>query len=72
MSNVIKIYPQNAAKDPDAVLEQALGKYDTVVIIGWDKDGELDARASLNLSLAEVNWLLDIFKAKLVNGDYSD
>jgi hypothetical protein len=72
MSNVTKLYPADAAKDPDNVLEQAIGVYDEVLIIGWDKDGELDARADLTMTAREINWIMDVFKSKLLNGDYSD
>ena len=41
MNNVIKFYPKNAAENPDNVLEQAVGAYDEVLIIGWDKNDEL-------------------------------
>jgi hypothetical protein len=72
MSNkVVKFYKKDAAIDPDAVLEQAIGHYDSVVVIGWDKNGELDPRASLNLTHRDIHWLLSVFQQKLLNGDYS-
>jgi len=72
MSNVTKLYPKDAGKDPDNVLERAIGNYDEVLILGWDKDGQLDARANLDMTAREINWIIDIFKAKLLNGDYLD
>ena len=69
-SNVVKFYPKNAAENPDAVLEQAIGQYQDVLIIGWDKDGLMDARSSLGLSRDNVLWLIEEFKLKLLNGDY--
>ena len=72
MADIVKFYPADAAKDADNVLEQALGTYDEVVIIGWDKDGELDCRATLGLKDGgDVLWLIELFKHKLLNGDYS-
>jgi hypothetical protein len=72
MSNkVIKFYKKDAAIEPDAVLEQAIGKYESVIVIGWDKDGNLDPRVSLNISQRDIHWLLSIFQHKLLNGDYS-
>lgn len=70
-SKVIKFYKKDAAVSPDAVLEQAIGEYDSVVLIGWNKDEALDARASLNLKHADIHWLLSVFQNKLLNGDYS-
>ena len=72
MSDVIKLYPKDAAMNPDNVLEQAIGKYEKVFILGWNKDGLMDARVTLNLAQMELNWLLDQFKMRLVGGDYAD
>lgn len=62
----------NAAEDPNVVLEKAKDQFESLVIIGWDKDGILDARASLNLSAANIHWIVSVFQAKLLNGDYAD
>ena len=70
MSEVIKFYPANAAKNPDAVLEQAVGVYDQVFVLGYDKDGELEVRASLNFKMREIFFAMDAFKHKVLNGDY--
>lgn len=72
MGKIIKFYPKGAAKDPDAVLEQALGKYESVFIIGYDKEGEIDPRASINLSGEELLFLIEDFKHKWLNGDYGE
>lgn len=67
---VIKFYPRDAAQNPDAVLERAVGVYGEVVIIGYDKDGELEARASTNWDTADILLAIEFFKKKLLNGDY--
>lgn len=72
MGSIVKFPDMNAAIDPDVVLEQAKGAFESVVIIGWDKDGALDARSTFNLSAAEINWLISVFQQKLLRGDYSD
>lgn len=73
MSDVVKFYPKDAAKDPDAVLEQALGEFSEVMLIGWDKDGNFDARATLGLKDGgDVLWLLETFKFKLMSGEFAD
>lgn len=69
--NVTKFYPKNAAQNPDNVLEQAIGEYEKVFVIGYNKDGDVDSRASMNLTPSEINYLIDIFKHKLLNGDYT-
>ena len=71
-TKVVKFYPADAAKDADNVLEQAVGNYSEVLIVGWDKDGNFDARATLGLKDgANVLWLTEVFKFKLLNGDFS-
>jgi hypothetical protein len=70
-SNVVPFIQKNAAKDPDVVLEQAIGDYQSVVIIGWDKNGKLDPRASLDLTQRDIHWMLSVFQQKMLNGDYS-
>ena len=65
-----KSYPKDAAKNPDNVLEQAMGHYESVFVIGYDVDGELDVRSTLNLEPEEIIFMLERFKYKLFNGDY--
>ncbi len=71
--SIVKFYPKDAAKDADAVLEQALGAFSEVLIIGWDSEGLLDARATLGLKDGgDMLWLVEIFKTKLLAGDYAE
>jgi len=69
MGEVIKL---NAALDPDVVLEEAKGQYQNVFIIGYDHDGLLDIRASLDFDCKSVVFAFEQFKLKLLNGDYAD
>lgn len=70
--NVVKFYPMNAAKNPDNVLEQAIGKYKSVLIIGVDKEGLMDARASIGQRIADILFLMEQFKHNLLSGTYGD
>lgn len=72
MGDVVKLYSKYAASNPDNVLEQAVGNYKSVLVLGWDAKGSLDVRASTNIDHKEILWLLEVFKSKLVNGDYSE
>lgn len=68
---VVKFYPKDAAKNADNVLEQAMGQYDQVLVIGWNKDGDFDARATLGLKDGgECLWLIEVFKHKLMGGAF--
>ena len=69
MEVVSSILPALSA---DPVLEQAVGKYQSVVVIGYDKDGELKAAASLNLRGHEILWLIESFKNKLLTGEFAE
>lgn len=72
MGDVVKMYSSTAASNPDNVLEQAVGNYQSVLVLGWDAKGNLDVRASTNIDHKEILWLLEVFKSKLVRGDYSE
>lgn len=68
----IKVVDLRPAEKADNVLKKAIGEFDSVVLIGYDKEGVLDARASLNIDAANINFMVDLFKTKLLNGDYQD
>ena len=69
--NVVKFYPADAYKDPDAVLEQAIGEYSDVLIIGWNKDGIIDLRATKGIEDGgDMLWLIEKFKFNLLAGAY--
>jgi len=70
MNKVVKFYVKDAAKNPDNVLEQAVGVYDQAFIIGYDKGGKLNVRSSTNFPVREIFFALDAFKFKVLNGDY--
>lgn len=64
MSEVVKLFP---SKDPDHVLEEAVGAYRAVVVLGWNHDDEMDIRADLNLSVADAHLLMAIAQRYLVD-----
>jgi len=68
--NIVKLYPHNAALDPDVVLEQAAGVYDEVLVIGYNKDGALDVRASLNFDMKSIFFALEAFKHQVLSGEF--
>jgi len=60
----------STAVKPDDVLEMAKGNYDDVLIIGYDKDGHLDARSNQSVTHERANMLIDLFKRELLSWDY--
>lgn len=70
MSNVEKLYPANAADNPDNVLEQAMGQLQDVLIVGYDRDGDFCARCSSGLvDGGNLLWLIKSLEFKLMNGE---
>lgn len=63
MADVIKLHP---AADPDEVIRQAIGIYESVVILGWTKDENFSGRSSLNLSAGEAILLVELFKSAVL------
>jgi hypothetical protein len=59
VSEIVKLYP---AADPDEVLKQAIGVYDTVVVLGWTKDQAFSGRSSLNMEAGDAILLVELFK----------
>lgn len=70
MGTVVGI--KGPAQDPDTVLEKAKGEFESVMVIGWDHDGILDVRASMNLNQQQCLWLIEAFKLNMLQGQYSD
>jgi len=68
-SNVVKFY---TARSPDNVLEQATGVYSDVLVLGYDKEGNLDARSNLGMNKEVAVLLMELFKHKMLNGDYDE
>ena len=64
MANVVKLRP---AEDPDEVLKSAIGVYDSVVILGWSKENSFSGRSTLNLEVADVLLLLELFKMAMMS-----
>lgn len=58
------------ALDPDVVLRSAIGVFDRLVVIGYNKEGKIDAYGSLNFSNEEIVFAMERFKHKIMAGDY--
>lgn len=68
---VVDISKNEQAQKPDEVLEHAKGEYEKVLVVGYSKhDGFLDARATLNMTDADVLLLIERFKHFLIENGY--
>jgi hypothetical protein len=70
-ADIVKLYTNTAAENPDNVLELAVGEFESVIVVGWNKSGLLDLRASTNVDHKEINWIFGVAQSKLLRGDYS-
>lgn len=71
-AKVIKLYGRDSGKNPDAVLDQCVGEFNEVLIIGWDKADILEARSTTSLKKSDILFLIDTFKRDLLSGRYDD
>jgi hypothetical protein len=72
-SNVVKFYPRNASDSADMVLEQAVGHYQDVLIIGYDHNGNREIRSSSYFANGgALLWLIEQFKLDLLNGVFKE
>jgi len=55
----IPLRPEN---DPDTVLESCKGCFESVLVMGYGKDGYVKDAYTENLSEADVNMLIDQYK----------
>lgn len=65
-------YIGEAARDPDNVLRQAVGEYERCLILGYDKAGCLDVRASTNMAPTDALLVAQLFCHKFLHGDYTE
>lgn len=70
MTNVVRL---KTAVNPDSVLEQAIGAYKHVVIVGIAKDGRIDFREggdNPGNDMAIPFTIMSTVCHKIMNGDY--
>lgn len=62
--------PTALAHDPDIVLQSAIGNFDRVLVLGYNKKGEIDAFGSLNFPNEMLVFAMERLKHKIMAGDY--
>lgn len=68
--NVVRFRPANEMEGADAVLERAQGIFDEVLVIGFNKQGEVEGRVTLGMTERDAVWMMEILKFAMMNGDY--
>ena len=65
--NVVDISKKGTT--PNEVLDKAKDVYDSVIVIGWNKDDAIEAFTSSNLTRkADINYLIDTVKHDILSG----
>jgi len=68
MSNVINLVPEKASADE--ILEDAKSEFKEVLILGWDADALMKAKASSSLEVKDIIYMIEVFKQTLINCGY--
>ncbi len=63
--NVIPFPKPPGSETPNDLLDAAKDALESVIVIGWDNDGDFYWRTTA--SCAEVNWMLDILKTEILS-----
>tara|TARA_R110001592_G_scaffold323494_1_gene602802 strand:- start:295 stop:519 length:225 start_codon:yes stop_codon:yes gene_type:complete len=67
MSNVIHINPPQATANE--ILELCKDQYEDLLVLGWDEDENLSARASSALDNKELLYIIELFKIALLTSN---
>ena len=67
MSNIVHMNPPQATANE--ILELCKDQYEDLLVLGWDEDENLSARASSALDNKELLYIIELFKIALLNAN---
>lgn len=67
MSNIVHMNPPQATANE--ILELCKDQYADPLVLGWDEDDNLTARASSALDNKELLYIVELFKIALLNAN---
>ena len=67
MSNIVHMNPPQATANE--ILEICKDQYADLLVLGWDEDDNLTARASSALDNKELLYIVELFKIALLNAN---
>ena len=67
MSNIVHMTPPQATANE--ILELCKDQYADLLVLGWDEDDNLTARASSALDNKELLYIVELFKIALLNAN---
>jgi len=67
MSNIVHMNPPQATANE--ILELCKDQYADLLVLGWDEDDNLTARATSALDNKELLYIVELFKIALLNAN---
>ncbi len=60
------IDPDETLKNPDTVMQRSMGHFENIILIGTNEDGHMEVRSSLNLTVKDMLWMLEMTKQNIL------
>jgi hypothetical protein len=51
---------------PDNVLKRSMGQFEDIMLVGTNEDGNMEVRSSLNLTVKDMLWMLEMTKQNIL------
>jgi hypothetical protein len=51
---------------PDNVLKRSMGQFEDIILVGTNEDGNMEVRSSLNLTVKDMLWMLEMTKQNIL------
>jgi hypothetical protein len=52
--------------NPDNVMQRSMGHFENIILIGTNEDGHMEVRSSLNLTVKDMLWMLEMTKQNIL------
>ena len=62
----IFIDPDETLKNPDTVMQRSMGHFENIILVGTNEDGHMEVRSSLNLTVKDMLWMLEMTKQNIL------
>jgi hypothetical protein len=62
----IFIDPDETLKNPDNVMQRSMGHFEDIILIGTNENGDLEVRSSLNLTVKDMLWMIEMTKQNIL------
>ena len=52
--------------NPDNVMQRSMGHFENIILVGTNEDGHMEVRSSLNLTVKDMLWMLEMTKQNIL------